>query len=797
MKLSLNWVKEFVEIDETLSPGELEKTITLSICEVEGYTEIGAHLKEIKVAEVLQIEAHPNAEKLTLVTVNAGDNKETVVCGASNFSVGDKVPFADVGVTLPGDFEIKLSKIRGIESAGMLCAEDELGFSDDHEGLMLLSPDAVNGTTLDQLFPDHIDTIFEIDNKSITHRPDLWGHYGFARELGTIFNKPLLPLNHNKNSLQGEGENLITVIVDQPELVPRYTGLSVQNVKVQPAPEYIRHRLFRVGLRSINNIVDLTNYVMMEYGQPMHAFDGDEINGNRLNIHLAEENSKVMTLYQKEVELGLHDLIICDEKGPTVVAGIIGGLHSGVSENTQTIFFEAANWDAVTIRKTSTKIGIRTDSSQRFEKSLDPEMTVPAIARALELLRKTDPNLQIKGDLIDIKGKNIPKISIEIDETHISRRLGKHIESQEIENILKRLGFDLSRNGTELKIEVPSFRRTKDISIPEDIIEEIGRIHGYNNIPPKAPTFPIETIKINQHRRFERRLKMVLSDSGFHEVYNYPLTSQEQEDLFELKGPAGLRLINPVADNQTQMRRSLLPHFVTTIHENQKISHDFKLFEVGRTYIKESSGNLSEPSGLIMGLSQIREKHGDAFFKVKSHLINLFAKLQIPDVNWNPIDKQKVQPFQHLHISAELSSGGKSLGRVYSFSPEFKDRSGLKEDIAIAEVDIETIFNMRKEEHSYQPAPKYPAVNFEISLLVKEDTYFQEIHDLIDKMDKRIEEIRFLDTYYPKDLPKTKSLSLLLTFRSMDKTMEPDDIASLQNTIITNLDNQGYHLRQG
>jgi phenylalanyl-tRNA synthetase beta chain len=444
MKISLNWIKDFIRIEEKISNQELVEKITLAVCEVEGFEETGTHLKDVFVSQILAIEPHPDADKLSLVTVNTGLKEKRVVCGASNFKLGDKVPFVGEGARLPGDFLIKKAKIRGIESDGMLCAEDELGLSEDHEGLLILPEESEVGNTLASLFPDQVDLVMEIDNKSITHRPDLWGHYGFARELGAVFRVPVDKMDYQPDILKGTGERLIDVEVLAVDLVPRFTGISVDNVSISPSPLWLQHRLTRVGLRPINNMVDLTNYVMLEMGQPMHAFDADQIAGKKLTVRLADTGTKLMTLYQKEVTLGENDMTICDANGASVVAGVVGGLNTGVIDSTKAVFLEAANWDPTGIRKTSTRIGLRTDACQRFEKALDPEMSALAVQRAVELMKLTNPDLHVAGDLVDIKNQMYDPVRIETTIDFICRRLGKEIDEKEIRDILALLGFTVT-----------------------------------------------------------------------------------------------------------------------------------------------------------------------------------------------------------------------------------------------------------------------------------------------------------------------------------------------------------------
>lgn len=797
MKISLNWIKDFIEVDSSLSYQNLVESITLSVCEVEGFEEIGCHLKDVVIAEVIEIQPHPNADKLSIVTVNFGKQSKKVVCGASNFKVGDKVPFAEEGTVLPGNFAIKKAVIRGVESSGMLCAEDELGFSEDHSGLMILETEYENGTPLDVLFPDQVDVVMEIDNKSITHRPDLWGHYGFARELGTIFRTKVKEINVDLNSLKGSGDRIIEVEVLAGELVPRFTGLSINQIGIAPSPIWLQHRLSRVGLRPINNMVDLTNYVMLEVGQPMHAFDAEQIVGGKLTVRLADNGTKLMTLYQKEVELDSKDMTICDANGASVVAGVIGGLNTGVIDSTQSVFLEAANWDPVGVRKTSTKIGLRTDACQRFEKSLDPELSVIAIQRAVELMRLTNPDLKICGELVDIVNKKYLPIEIETSTRFICRRLGKDIPDAEIIEILTYLGFSIAKKGENLIVGVPSHRRTKDVSIQEDLVEEIGRIHGFNNIVPKAPTFPIQRPVFNLEHRFHRMAKEVLAYNGFHEVNNYPLTCQKTEGIFGLGTEGIMKLKNPVADNQNQMRTSLLPHFSQTIFENQKVTSEFKVFEIGHVYIKDSSNEIIETSRLIASVSTRKDKPGSAFFQLKSELIKLFSRLQLDNIRWKPLKEFTWESYQHSNISADIYSGENLIGRIFSFSPEYMDTIGLVEDVCLSDLNFAAMFSLNKKDYKFIPSAKYPAVFFEISLVIPKTTYFQELKKIILDVDSLITKVDYLDVYFPKEYPDQKSVSISMEFRSDAKTLDSDEIKILQDTIVKTLADQGFRLRKG
>lgn len=793
MKFSLNWIRDFVELDAGIEPSKLVEKVTLSVCEIEGYEETGKHLSSILVAEILEKNPHPDANKLSLVRINYGTGEKVVVCGAQNFQVGDKVPYAGLGTVLPGDFKIKKAKIRGVVSEGMLCAEDELGLSDDHEGLMILPMNTEVGKTLAEIFPDQVDLILEVDNKSITHRPDLWGHYGFAREIAALYHLPLKEYDRDLSQLKGEGAGLVEVEVLAKDLVPRFSGISVSNIRIMPSPLWIQQRLSRVDLRPINNLVDITNYVMMELGQPMHAFDAEQIPGNKLTVKLADEGSKVMTLYKKEAVLTSQDLTICDANGPSVVGGVIGGLNSGVVDETTSIFFEAANWNPVAIRKTSTRLGIRTDACQRYEKSLDPEMTAYAILHAVHLLKLTNPDFQIRGELVDIWGDyKRDTIQVELDLDFVTKRLGKKLEDEEIVQILTRLEFQVAQDGRKLAVDVPSFRSTKDVSIPEDLVEEVGRMHGYNNIEPVPPLFPIERPAFNQQRLFDRLGKSVLSQSGYFEVYTYPLTCDETESFLENR-PEVMRLINPVAENLNQMRTSLFPHFLEAVKENQKDVLNFSVFEISRVYEKQGEGASLERNHLILGHSCEKGGIGKAFYQLKSDLKNLFAHLGINQLTWKTLEHR--EKYQHRHIAAEIYAGDQKLGTQFSLDPQFRDQWGIRGDVCFAIFDFDQMYELDKKEIKFQPISKFPPVYFDISLMVPVRTYFQEIQDLILSFSKRVKKVDFADLYYPKDTPDLKSMTISMRFQAGDKTLETEEVRTLQDKVVSGLAKKGFHLR--
>ena len=793
MKISKNWLCDYIDLPKDLDLARFCEVVTLSVCEVEGVEETGAHLSQVLAALVTAIKPHPSADKLRLVTIETGKGTLELVCGAHNFEVGAMVVFAGLGTVLPGGFEIKPAQIRGVESMGMLCAEDELGFSSDHEGLMLLPIGTKPGTRLSELYPDQQDWVLEIDNKSVTHRPDLWGHYGYARELGAIFKLPVKPYPGADWAKGLKGDCPIKVNLAVPELVHRYSGVFLEGVQVVPSSEKIKHRLHRVGLRPINNLVDVTNYVMLDLGQPMHAFDGSQIAGNQLTIRRGKAGEQLTTLYQKTVTFSENDLTIADDKGPSVIAGVVGGLNSGVKEGANCCFLEAACWEAVTIRQSAARLGHRTDAAQRFEKALAPEHTELALARAVDLLKETCPQLAIKGGFSDHWGLKVAPVTILTSYAFITKRLGQTLTNQEIDDSLARLGFALQIKGNQIEVEVPAWRRTKDVSIPEDLVEEVGRIYGLNQIAPKPPLFPIVRPQFNQQRHFENRAKRVLAGLGFHEIYSYPLTDEKTEAPFGLFQDPRLVLLNPVAETQDRMRTSLLPHMVERVRQNQKIAQGFKLFELGISYHYQNDEPQETP-WLLLCRSAPAGHLGEGFYRLKADLVSLLNHWQVPSVYFEPA--MEPAPYQHPKLSAELYSGALHLGRLFSLRPSSAKELGLKGEVYFTELSIKAALEAASgQDYKYAEPWKFPAVFLDLSLVVPKELYFAELQKEVEQFDPLVRSVRFFDVFESEALGDNKSLSITVEFRAPNRTLSADETKDLQDRLINRLALAGFSLR--
>ncbi|MFT5128939.1 MAG: phenylalanyl-tRNA synthetase beta chain, partial [Rhodothermales bacterium] len=529
MHISFNWMRDFAPIELGESPTRLGEIISLAIAEVEGVSSHGDALGQVTVAEVLETEPHPNADSLKIATLNDGTRIRRIVCGAPNCKAGIKTPFADIGAQLPDTdkdgnptvFTITPREIRGVESDGMLCSGRELQLSEDHDGIWIFPEDAPVGTKMSELddFRAAKDVLLEVDNKSLTHRPDLWGHYGFAREMAVVQNVPLAPYPGQEPDSDTDCEFRIDNRI--PDQCRRYAGLHIDGITVAPSPPWLTQRLKAVGMNSINNIVDITNYVLLELGQPMHAFDVTTLRGRQITVRHASEGETFLALDEKEYELGPTDIVIDDDGRPVALGGVMGGLETGVTSSTTNIFLESANFAATPIRLTANRLDLRSDSSSRFEKSLDPEHVPMALRRAWQLIRQLCPGATCSGGIVDDFATPYAPIAIATSHNFLRQRLGAPVEDDFIDRVLSGLGFGLSG---DLDISVPSWRGTKDVAIPEDIVEEVGRHFGYDNIVPHAPSFELQVPAANASRSLERQLKAILTEGhGFHEILCYPM----------------------------------------------------------------------------------------------------------------------------------------------------------------------------------------------------------------------------------------------------------------------------------
>ena len=807
MWISLNWIKDFVDYDSDLSPDELGVLISLRVAEVEGVKILGEGLSQVRVVEVTKAEPHPDSDKLQLATVTDGTEERTIVCGAPNCRAGIKVPFADLGSKFnvvdkegnPSVFEIKPIKIRGVESTGMLCSESELGLADKSDGIWELDADTPTGAKLEDLeqFTKLQDVLFEIDNKSLTHRPDLWGHYGLAREFSAIYNVPLK--DYPGADLNGSGNSTFSINNETPDLCRRYSALEIRNVKVGPSPQWLQDRLNSVGMNTINNLVDVTNYILLELGQPMHAFDVDKLNSKVMGIRRANEGEVFKALDEKDYPLTAEDLVIDNDGVAVALAGVMGGLDSGISDSTTHLVLESANFDAATVRRTSVRCGLRSDSSARFEKSLDPENTVKAINRAVQIILETCPEAEVVGSVIDSYDKPYEKLSISTSYEFLQKRLGSTAITKEfIDEKLSSLGFGISG---DLEISVPSWRSTKDVSIAEDIVEEVGRMYGYDNIEASSLEFEIKPATVNKARQLERNLKAQLTNGlGFTEVMLYPWTGDKQLEEYGLSSEGLMTLKNAISVECKYMRSHSIPHFIDAIAENVKYFEEFKIFEFGRIYdTNEMQGLLPTEKfklcGAIVPEYKKKDLQTESFYEAKTVVLDLLAVAGIQGAQVKPLEGD-LNSWVHPGIAAGIYRGRQLLAEIYKLHPAIAEAKDIRNNAYLFQIHFNEIENLERK-YKYKPVVKYPGVPFDVTVLTGEKVLASQIEQVINKaVKKSLRELDVFSVYHGEELGEgNKTVSFRMTFGSDNHTLKPDEVENLQNAVINALEKAGYPLR--
>ncbi len=806
MKISLDWIKDFVELPG-LTAEEIGVKFTLSTCEVEGVEETNAHMEAVKVVEIKKIEPHPEADKLRLVTFDTGSGEQRVVCGAPNVAVGMKAAFAPNGTTLPGGFTLKPKEIRGVMSEGMLCAEDELGLGEAHEGLVELPSDAPVGTSLADFMNLKRDILLEIDNKSITHRPDLWGHYGMAREFSAAFDKPLAKSFDNKwlekmRAHYNDAAAPVSIKVEKGTACLGFIGLSVDNVSVKPSPLWMQQRLSACGMRPINNIVDISNYVMLEQGIPNHIFDRDTIRGGQIIVRDNGEESVFTTLDEMERRMLPDDTMVCDAEGPSSIAGIMGGLTSSVKDDTSRIFIESANWKPERIRHTSTRLGLRTDASQRYEKSLDSHQLEQNVLRILELLLESCPEARVVGSLVS-DGLILSKpLVIDLSVERVNSILGTELDKPAIKKILEKLEYAVDDTGELMKVTVPSFRATKDVEVDADLIEDVGRIYGFDKLVPLAPHNEITVTELSPAKKMERKIQdfMVLNGRAL-EIYTYPLTGAK---LLEQSGwdvmNEKLVLANALSPETDRMRPSLVPSLLEKAALNQKFYSRYRLFEIGRSYL-ESDKDFSEDRHQL-GVIYF-DKNQSPFMKVLNLMgdlleyLGLNARIQQPGKkSSNPVVAEG-WAGRHPHEFLDINVMGKTCGFISTVHPLMTRKFKINGNLVMAVLDITDFMDRPvKDRVKYQPLPKFPGATFDCTVVADKDEESANVLGVLKKLKlKELEDVRIVDVYPLSETEKTVTLRSWLLDR--EKTLSPEFLKNAEDQIVAALAKAGYSLKQG
>ena len=821
MYISVDWIKDFVDLPEGLSDRELSERITLGVCEVEGSERTGAMLGKVSVAEVIAVTPHPDADKLRLATVNLGGGEEvTVVCGAANCREGIKVPYAALGTSFPGGFTLEPKKIRGVVSEGMLCSEQELGLSDNHDGLMELSADAPVGVRLADALEGAIDDlVLDIDNKSLTHRPDLWGHYGMAREFAAVFEKPYND-RFNEDWADGLRKKIaesadqtapVTIHVDKDTANRGFLGLSVDGVRIGESPEWMQRRLNVAGMRPINSIVDISNYVMLETGMPNHIFDRSTVAGGEILVRQAGDDQDFITLDGQVRKLIPTDTLVCDAQKPSAIAGIMGGLESSVSDDTTSLMIEVANWTDAMIRRTSTRLGLRTDSSQRYEKSLDSQQLEKAVLRIFELVLELNPGARAIGD---IQSDNMPEpveMAIETSPARIAAVLGEDVGEKRLIRILEALGFAVEaipgadsgadgRGKTHL-IHVPTWRSTKDVECEADIVEEIGRIIGFDNITPVSPAHDIEALRLSPAKTMMRKAQdfMVLRGRAL-EVMTYPLVGEQllEKASWPIRNE-NLVLANALTPEHDRMRPSLIPSLLEAAANNRKEHDVFRLFEIGRSYVELKGEDFSKDLHQIGVVFQ--EAKENPFSSLADVMEGLVSFLGLP-LRMVPADPSKIHPLvpanwagTHPHEAVDIQIMGRSRGVILSLHPQVGRAFKIKGRTALAVLDLTDVMTISlKDKTVFKALDRFPGSDFDLTVVTPSNAYAADVSAVIRNMKmKQIRSVGILDVF---DLGENgKALTLHIEFRDPEKTLDAGFIKEAEDKVIGVLNRAGFPLR--
>ncbi len=793
MKISLNWLKDYVDL-EGIDIKELWYRFTMSTAEVEEVEFVGRDIRNVVVGKILSVAPHPESKKLKITRVDSGDEILQVVCGAPNVTEGILVPLAKIGGSVKKLPELGKVKLVGVESFGMLCSASELGISDDHSGLLVLEGDYAPGTDIKSII-DIDDVIVEIDNKSLTNRPDLWGHYGIAREIAAIYGRKLKPMQ--LDSLEAATDKpKLDITVEDTEKCLRYSGLKIDGVKKLQTSMNMKVRLYYCGMRPISPLVDLTNYLMLEMGQPMHAFDSRQVESG-IAVRSTKEPTVFKTLDGAERTLPEDVLLICTGKKPVAIAGIMGGENSEVMEDTTSILLESANFEGSSTRKSSTKIGLRTEASARYEKMLDPNMTVTAIRRFVKLLKDMQPDVQFASALTDVYCNRLEPIDITIAKPYIDKYIGYTLNRDKMADILKALEFEVEMDGDTFNIKVPTFRATKDITMKVDIIEEITRIFGYDNIQPKTLDIALKPLEYNEERLADNKVKELLSERfGASEVNSYIWYDNTFNGRAGIETAGQVRVLNPQAQDSNTLRDSMVPGMLSFAEKNEKTYDDFILFEIGSVFNAQTPKDKCQQHKNICVLAASKIKSEDELFYDLKGIIAFISKAlknATLDFTASTCGYNWIHPLK----SVDVSHNGNLMGYISAVHPMIKKNIGKKLNIAVLEINRDVLQAINSETIKYREPSKFPEVTLDYSFLVDNGVTFDRLKEYIGAYKSELlNGFEFVTMYTGKGLPEgKKSMTFRFTIGSNEKTLSGDDINEFAKDILDYMGTAGYTLR--
>ncbi len=796
MKISLKWLGDYVDLK--LAPKELAERLTMAGIEVKAVNTMGGWGNMV-VGEVLAVNPHPNADRLKLATVSLSGQQLTVVCGAPNIAVGQKVPFAHVGARLidghTGEVvRLESAKIRGILSEGMVCSEKELGISDSHEGIMVLPSEAPIGMPLSEYLGD---TIFDLE--VTPNRPDCLCVIGIAREVAALTGQEVRSPKSDYEEEEQSIDALVSVNIASPDLCPRYCASLITGVAISSSPAWLQQRLKSYGMRPINNVVDITNYVMLEHGQPLHAFDYHKLKGQKIIVRRAEKGEAMTTLDEVERALDEDVLVIADGEKPVAIAGIMGGLESEVTDETTAILLESANFARATIRRGARRFQLNSEASLRFEKGLSRELPLVALKRATRLFQELANGKVVKGVVDVYPGKMKPE-GILISTEEVKRLAGLEVGIDEIIRVLTSLGFECSQNviaseakqSPQISVTTPYWR--SDISCVADLVEEVVRIIGYDKIPTTMLSSTLPEQEPKPRLKLREKIRKIMVGLGFQEVLTYSLTSLEKlQKLSPELGSEPLKVANPMTKEQEYLRPNLRAGLLTTLAHNQKVDEDgIRIFEIGKVFLPRGNELPQEKemlcavlSGAKSDLSWRGEKGELDFFDAKGVAENLLRVLGIA-TEFKPGSDQNLSPAE----SAEIISGGDSIGVLGVLHPRVAQDFELSETVCLIEIDLERLLTKPIREKRYTPIYRFPAVSRDIALVVDEQISYRQVESIIRNF-PLVTEVTLFDLYAGEQIPQgKKSFAIRIVYQSPDHTLTDEEVDEIQQKMLNRLNQE-------
>lgn len=802
MKVSLNWIRDYVQLPADADLKKLAYDLTMSTVEVEDATDLGASFHDMVVGVINTIEQHPNADKLKVCKTDIGGRVEDIVCGGSNLREGMKVAVALPGAMCKwhgeGDLvEIKKSKLRGVDSYGMICGAVEIGLADlfptkEEAHILDLSDfDAPAGTPLADAL-DLNDIILEIDNKSMTNRPDLWGHYGIAREIAALYDLPMTQFPHFDRNV--ENTSGFHVTVEDAERCPRMTGTQIENVCVKPAPYWMQVRIWKTGMRPINALVDITNYVMLATGQPSHAYDSDHIAGHII-VRRAKAGETLTLLNGKELPLSTDDLTIADDAGIVGLAGVMGGAKDSILPTTSEVILEIANFQAAGIRRTALRYDNRTEASARYEKAIDPERCDQAFDLSMQLFSQLYPEMKVTG-LVDEYPRPLKQAEIDVPLSWLERRLGKRLSPDEIKHKMELLGYGITFNGDNMHVVVPTWRSTGDVSIQADIMEEVARMYGYENFEAEPITTTFDGAINQLDKDLERRIKEYLAiRCGMQEIFTYPWMEESYVNAVLQSTEGILSLSTPPSPAERFVRSSLLPNLCKAVVKNERYFNEFSIFETAQVFRDE---NYTSPYDPREKLPSQRKNVAGAFATTDKDITALFRKakgvmeMMARYVHMEALTfRQTEKPVWADNVVwLNIYRGDEKVGDLALLAKKVSMACGIKNmNVMLFQLDQDSLVPLKSRTNTFTHLAEYPMTDYDISLLVDGSVQWKDVAQTVRGIKSELlHGAAFVDEYRGKQVPAgKKSLTLRLAIGSKDKTLTSAEIEEVASSVLNKI----------